>query len=100
MTPSAKDRELMKWAGRRYRDYKLAAMFKVEARLVNQRRKLRLMEQNEGRLIPTSGAERRRRKAHRNAGMCMLKVGAKICHRPTLDGTMFCDAHQPEPARG
>ena len=99
MTPTQKDRDLMRWAGHRYRDYKLAAMFKVEARLVNQRRKLRLMEQNEDRLIPTSGAERRRRNAHRNAGMCLLKVGPKICHRTAVDGSLFCDAHQPELAR-
>jgi hypothetical protein len=75
---------------------KLAAMQKIEARLTNQRRRLALLKQNEDRLIPTSGPGRRRRKAHRNAGLCMLTVAR--CPRPVEPGTLFCDAHQPEPA--
>jgi hypothetical protein len=77
----------------RYRDRKLAAMLKVEARLANQRRQLRLMEQNQDRLIPTSGPGRRRAKAHRNRGLCLASAPYGYCQRPAETGAPFCDAH-------
>jgi hypothetical protein len=96
MDAAAKDRALMKWAGHRARDYQLAALFKVEARLANQRRKLRLMEQNKDRLIPTSGPGRRRAKAHRAQGLCLTPVGGRRCPREAVAGSVHCDSHQPE----
>jgi hypothetical protein len=88
-----KDR-LLKWSGRRYRDYRLAELLRAEGRLANQRRKLRLMQQNQDRLIPTSGAGRRRAKAHRNAGLC-LNPGpdGRRCQRPAIEHDL-CDVHQ------
>ena len=97
VTPSEKDRALMKWSGRRYRDYRLAELLKGEGRLANQRRKLRLMEQNKDRLIPTSGPERRRAKAHRNAGLCLGPGPTGRCQRPAIEHDL-CDAHQPQDA--
>jgi len=78
----------------RYRDRnRQAALFKVEARLANHRRTLRLLQQNADRLIPTSGPGRRRAKAHRNAGLCMSPLGLGRCPRPAETGEYFCDAH-------
>lgn len=80
----------------RYRDYRLAELLKAEGRLANQRRKLRTLEANKDRLIPTSGPQRRRAKAHRNAGLCLGPGPAGRCQRPAI-GHDLCEQHQPEP---
>jgi hypothetical protein len=92
-----KDR-LLKWAGRRYRDYRLAGLLKAESRLANLKRRHRVMELNQDRLIPTGGAERRRAKAHRNRGLCLAPYGENRCHRDAQQGSYYCDTHQPVPA--
>jgi len=79
--------------GRRRRDRKLAELFKAEARLSNQRRKLRLMQQNADRLIPTSGPGRRRAKAHRNQGLCLQPFGDGRCPRQAAPGSALCNVH-------
>ena len=94
-----KDKTWMRLSGHRYRDHKLAELLKAEGRVANQRRKLRLLQQNVDRLIPTSGPERRRAKAHRQQGLC-LGPGPGLsgrCQREAVEGYL-CDAHQPTEA--
>lgn len=96
MVLTEKDKAFMRHAGHRYRDYRLAELLKAEGRLSNQRRHLRLLQQNVDRLIPTSGPERRRAKAHRQQGLC-LGPGPGLsgrCQREAVAGYL-CDAHQP-----
>lgn len=94
MVLTEKDKAFMRHAGHRYRDYRLAELLKAEGRLANQRRKLRIMELNKDRLIPVGGSERRRAKAHRNAGLCLGPGPTGRCQRPASEGYL-CDAHQP-----
>lgn len=74
-----------------------AAMLRAWARTTNVRRLQDSQARNAGRDIPTSGAGRRRAKAHRNRGLCLERVADGRC-AAAADSTGRCGQHAKQTA--
>ncbi len=72
-----------------------AALLRDWSRLTNTKRIQASRARNAGRDIPTSGAARRRAKAHRNRGLCLERNSNGRCTHTATGATGRCEQHTP-----